>query len=102
MKTSNKTIQSFFKSSQQEVEQNVVELSDSLQTDAQIIENNSIECTETDDRYESASTELDVLTDESISCPSSVQDEEEQYTSQKDIVKAFDGGRQQGLSFTIK
>ena len=77
VKTSNKTIQSFFKSSQQEVEQNVVELYDSLQTDTLIIENDSIECTETDNRCESASTELDILTDESISSPGSVQDEEE-------------------------
>ena len=76
VKTSNKTIQSFFKSLQQKIEENV-ELSDSLQTDKQIIENNSIECTETDDRYESASTKLDILTDESISSPRSVQDEEE-------------------------
>ena len=69
VKTSNKTIQSFLKSSQQEVEQNVVKLSDSLQTDTQIIENDSIEYTETDHRYESASTELDILTDEPISSP---------------------------------
>ena len=102
VKISNKTIQSFFKSSQREVEQNIVELSDSLHTDTQIIENDSIECTETDDRYESASTELDILTDEPISSPSSVQDEEEQHTSQKDIVKTFDGRKQQGLSFTSK
>ena len=33
VKTSNKTIQSFLKSSQEEVEQNVVELCDDLQTD---------------------------------------------------------------------
>ena len=56
-------IQSFFKSSQQEVEQDVVELCDSLQTGTQIIENNSIDSTETDGRYETASTELDILTD---------------------------------------
>ena len=31
-----------------------------------------------------------------------MEDEEEQHTSQKDIVKTFDGRRQQGLSFTIK
>ena len=101
VKTSNKTIQFFFKSLQQKIEE-IVELSDSLQTDTQIIENNSIECTETDDRYESASTKLDILTDESISSPRSVQDEEEQHNSQKDIVKAFDGRRQLGLFFTIK
>ena len=54
------------------------------------------------DRYESASSELDILVDKSLSSPISVQDEEEQDTSQKDFVKIFDGRRQQGLSFTIK
>ena len=80
---------------QHEVEQNVVELSDSLQTDTQIIENGSIEFVEADNRYESSSTKLDILTDESISSASSVEDEEEEHTCQ------HDGRRQQVLFFAI-
>ena len=81
---------------QHEVEQNVVELSDNLQTDTQIIENGSIECVEADNRYESSSTKLDILTDESISFASSVEDKEEEHTCQ------HDGRRQQVLFFAIK
>ena len=44
---------------------------------------------------------MDILTDESISSTSSVEDEEE-HTFQKDTFKTFDSRRQQGLSFTIK
>ena len=73
-----------------------------IQTDAQIIENDSTECIETDNRYRSSSTELDILTDESISSASSVEDKEEEHTFQKDTFKTFDSRRQQGLSFTIK
>ena len=75
------------------MEQNVGELSDSLQTDTQIIENDSIECTEADDRYDSASPKLDILTDESTTSSIHMKDEEEKHTSQKYTVKTFDGRR---------
>lgn len=52
-KTSNKTIQSFFKISQQEEEQSVVEHPESSNTDIQTIENE-----EKDDCYESSTTEM--------------------------------------------
>ena len=48
-----------------------------------MIENGSIESIETDDRYESSSTELDILTDESRSSTSSVKDQEEEHNSEK-------------------